>query len=472
MLRILICLFCCFCSCWLCGQDDLQDPPDSSPLKIGLGMMGISYVGDLTVEEGSFFRYYPGGSLSLQFESKSGLKPMLMAGYGGFSEQVDVFPSTPPIGVEPNTFVETSVFFTDLRLQYFLRKRKSFQPYLSAGVGLLFFSPEDQDGNYLGENVFTRLEEEFEYNTTVASFPLTAGFLVRLNEIISLSADYTHRLTPTDYLDNIGLLGTKEGNDALRHLQVSVHFTLVPREEIILPPAPQGVEPPLEIVAFAPEESQIPNLEVPGSLPVGLPEDAANQKKLKALIAADLKRLHEKADHEEPESLIAPPRYLSERQALEDSAIAEERFLYYAVKPTDRLEAIARRYYCTPQKLIEINQLSGSSLEEVELLKIPDFFLPPSETPPSAEADSQQITVATDSLALSDVDGINWLALEKAALAREDYLFLLVSKEEHLADLARRYHIRLETILALNYLEEPHLKADTYLRLPKLGLFD
>ena len=44
------------------------------------------------------------------------------------------------------------------------------------------------------------------YNTTIASFPLTAGFQVRINDVISVSADYTHRFTSTDYLDNIGLL--------------------------------------------------------------------------------------------------------------------------------------------------------------------------------------------------------------------------------------------------------------------------
>lgn len=434
-------------------QAQQEGPP---PIRIGVGMMGITYRGDLTVDEGSFQRFSPGGHLQVQFAAKKPIRPSLLAGYGGFREQIDVFPGNIPAGVEPNTFVETNFFFADFRLNYFLLSKKRFSPFVAAGVGMFSFSPEDQDGNFLGENIFTRLEGE-TYNTTILSIPLSIGFQYEVNQVIALSLGYTHRLTPSDYLDNIGSLGTKEGNDVVQHFQVGVHFSLVPGDQIKRPPPPQDPDRPLDIVAFPPEENRQVVFQVPERLTADIPPNRSASNRIEQLIETDLARVQR-----ENRSLIEQgDSYLTDWQRQEQEAIAAEQFIYYAVKPTDQLGDIARRFRTTPQMIRQLNQLPAEGLGEQVYLRIPDV---------NQHEDTLAINSpiqSTDSLA-NDPD---WLALEEEALLEERFRFIFVRKEQSLAELAQRYHVRLETILKLNYLQEARLQADTYLRIPDLGAY-
>ncbi|MEL6846459.1 MAG: LysM domain-containing protein, partial [Bacteroidota bacterium] len=339
-----------------------------------------------------------------------------------FREQIDVFPGDVPRGVEPNTFVETNFFFADFQLNYFLLSKKPFSPFVAAGVGMLSFSPEDQDGNFLGENIFTRLEGE-TYNTTILSIPLSVGFQYEVNQVIALSLGYTHRLTPTDYLDNIGLLGTKEGNDALQHFQVGVHFSLVPGDQIKRPPPPQDPERPLDIVAFPPEEDRQAVFRVPDQLTADIPPNRTANNRREQLIETDLARvLRENRDlNEQGDS------YLTDWQRQEQEAIAAKQFIYYAVKPTDQLGDIARRFRTTPQMIRQLNQLPAEGLGEQVYLRIPDV---------NQATDTMTVeppVQLTDSLS----DDPDWLALEEEALLEERFRFIFVSKEQSLAELAQ-----------------------------------
>ena len=69
------------------GSLQAQTLPSSSapkPLKIGLGMNGTMYRGDLSDDETLFHRIYPGGNVSLQTEGFSSLKLQLNVGFGKF----------------------------------------------------------------------------------------------------------------------------------------------------------------------------------------------------------------------------------------------------------------------------------------------------------------------------------------------------------------------------------------------------
>ncbi|MEL7531079.1 MAG: LysM peptidoglycan-binding domain-containing protein [Bacteroidota bacterium] len=438
-----------------------QDGPP--PIRIGVGMMGISYAGDLTVDDGSFQRFSPGGHLAVQFAGAKKLRPALIAGYGGFREQIDVFPGLIPPGIEPNTFVETNFFFADFRLQYYFFQKSRLSPYLAAGVGMLSFSPQDQDGNFLGENIFTRQEGE-SYNTTIASFPITLGFNLDVNEVISLSLGYTHRFTPSDYLDNIGQLGTKDGNDIIQHFQMGVHFTLIPKDQIDRPPPPQDPDRPLDIVAFKAEDDRRVAFRVPERLDTDVPPNRVTVAKLDQLIETDLKLIAQTTENASP----GPNNgvYLTEWQKQEQEAISAQRFVYYSVKPTDQLGEIARRFKTTPQSLRGLNQLQSNDLSDRVYLRIPD--LSDSSLPLPDSSSLAQDSSITDSTIAGTT---NWLALEEEALEAERYRFIFVSKDQPLNTLATQYHIRLETILKLNYLQSAILKADTYLRIPDLGVY-
>lgn len=222
------------------------------PLKLGFGLSGFTYTGDFTEEDGNIQRYSPGGNFSLQFSGRKSLQFQLNTGFGRFTEQNDgpVFPSSGEI--VPNDFVETSFFYTDIRLRYLFLKKLPVRPFFGAGLGLLFFSPRDQEGNYLGEDIFSRLEDE-TYLTTIGNFPLSAGLDIRLSHRLGLGIEYIHRITPTDYLDNIGKLGPREGNDLLRSFQFSIYLSLG-QEQVIEREKPKPVistpemEPKLRLI--------------------------------------------------------------------------------------------------------------------------------------------------------------------------------------------------------------------------------
>lgn len=246
-----------FCTCLLllisvpvAGQDA---PP---PLRIGLGLTGNAYRGDLTSETGSIWRAEPGANFSVDLDNNKPLRIQLNLGFAGFTEQADGPLPIAPEGIIPNQFVRTTFFYTDLRLQYRFLLNAPIQPYLSVGAGLFSFQPRDAAGNFLGENIFSRLPEE-EYLTLIGSLPLSAGIEYKLNRSIGLGVEYTYRMTGSDYLDNISLLGTNDGNDQLHGLQLKLFMTLGQK---VKPPSIDDFKEPsnLPIPELAPVPTDIP----------------------------------------------------------------------------------------------------------------------------------------------------------------------------------------------------------------------
>ena len=206
---------------FLCSDLTAQKKATKYPLQVGMGLSGIAYTGDLN-NNTQLQRVNPGGNLSLQVASQRLLDVQFNAGFGQFTEQVDDAGGI----LEPaNSFVETNFFYGDLRVKLRFFAKKQIQPYLSAGAGLIVFSPRDVNGKFLERNENTRNEGE-RYNTAIPQLPIVGGFQLKVNKTIMTSVDYTYRFTPTDYLDNIGQLGSKKGFDVLHAIQISVYFTL------------------------------------------------------------------------------------------------------------------------------------------------------------------------------------------------------------------------------------------------------
>ena len=199
--------------------------PSPKPLRLGIGLLAAGYAGDLTVNSHPFERFSAGASLSLQFASEKLISPQLNGGFGKFSAQDRDIAAVE--GVQPNTFVETPFFFVDLRIKARFLRETGFNPYISAGIGMLGFTPRDGMGNSLLDNYSTRQEGE-TYGSITANFPLSAGFEVKLGPILLVGLEYTYRVTTTDYLDNISALGQKEGNDNLQSILLSLGLTFDP----------------------------------------------------------------------------------------------------------------------------------------------------------------------------------------------------------------------------------------------------
>jgi opacity protein-like surface antigen len=199
------------------------------PLRVGLGLLGATYVGDLNTNGEALHRFYPGMGFSLQFVSPRRISPQLNTGFGKFVAQDRNLASTG--SVEPNTFVQTPFFYVDFRLKARFLRERTVSPYLSAGIGLLGYTPKDEDEKSLLDNSSTREDGE-TYGSITAGFPLSVGTELRMSPFVALGLEYTYRLTGSDYLDNIGLVGPRAGKDKLQNLMLSFYFTFDPERTI------------------------------------------------------------------------------------------------------------------------------------------------------------------------------------------------------------------------------------------------
>lgn len=329
--------------------------PAAPPLQVGVGMMGISYLGDLTNEDTYLRRIHPGGSISIQFAGKAFLQPQFNVGFGKFTEQNDLRTLNSTTEATPNTFVETSLFFTDLNLRgRFLRKR-AIQPVIGLGLGLVFFNPKDQEGNYLGENIFTRLPNE-QYNTTVPSFSGMAGVVGRLNSILSMSLEYTFRYVNSDYLDNIGQLGSRSGNDRLQHIKVGLLLTLRPKKVLPAPVSPPEETPPVISMAAVPDT---------GATTPAVKKDLTLQQinPLPGTTAPNLSPL---------KAQLVGKDWL----AIEKAALLQKKFVYYPIRANDDLDFLVLYFHVRRQTIRQLNFLVNEEIEAGTILRLPDMGIP------------------------------------------------------------------------------------------------
>ena len=213
------------CSSTLSAQALRQDP-----LKVSLGLTAISYVGDMSETQSLFRQFHPGLNVSLQLQHERIFQLQVNGGFGKFADQYEGswLPSAEEI--EPLRFVETSIIYGDIRIKCRLFPNKRIHPYLSAGAGILYFNPKDQTGKNLVSRTQTRESDE-SFNSIVPQLPLSLGAEARLNSQLFLGLEYSFRYTPTDYLDNVGRLGAREGFDSLHSLLISLSFLVGHRPE-------------------------------------------------------------------------------------------------------------------------------------------------------------------------------------------------------------------------------------------------
>lgn len=219
-----------------------QQPPIVSRPKrdilIGIAVTGNGYYGDLNVADGGIFNsdflaFNPGIDLSLGRDAERWILPEFHVGYGKFvSQNSDIRPvlveqADHDTLIRPNSYAETTFLYGDFNLRINLIKRWNlFRPYVSAGIGGLAFFPRAKDGVLLFRKRSTRAPGEPNYGTLSASFPVSAGVDLHLSRFLSVNMAYVYRFNSTDYLDNIGQLGTLDGNDQLHIFRVGILFRI------------------------------------------------------------------------------------------------------------------------------------------------------------------------------------------------------------------------------------------------------
>ncbi len=201
------------------GQQDSL----ANKARISTGLSYNAYRGDLGNG------YQSGGlaaHLSFMFAHEKKLHGGLHLAAGSFSGH-ELSQATPDFGTEilPNTYVKTSFISVHYGLQYDIIRYKGLLLYVSQGLGIIRFSPEDEFGNPLIDALSTRASNE-SYSNAAAILPTQAGLDYTLPNQIGVGIKAGWLNTTSDYLDNLGQLGSKDGNDNVLQLLLQLHFPL------------------------------------------------------------------------------------------------------------------------------------------------------------------------------------------------------------------------------------------------------
>ncbi len=335
--------------------------------QFGLGLTGFSYLGDFSNDLSDIYRIHPGGNLSLQTVTQSPIQFQANIGIGSFAEQIDQNSPILDSDAAINKFVETAFYYGDFRLKYRFFHKRVLQPYLSAGAGILVFSPKDESGKELVRKPETRAPGE-TYNTTIPQLPATIGLQARISPLVSVSIDYTYRLTPSDYLDNVGEWGSQSGDDALHNIQASLYFSLQPKSANLSTRPVSLSDPAISYQETGNVESAEPDRPESISAP-------SEQQEPEPPSTPDPVEVYPAASESVPVATHDSEELEQAKIAREEAAIREKRYIYYEIQEGDQLDQIAERYEIRRTTIVELNYLGNRTISAGMFLRLPDVGL-------------------------------------------------------------------------------------------------
>jgi hypothetical protein len=112
----------------------------------------------------------------------------------------------------PNRFFRTNLVAFQFDLQYNFLKTKHWIGHVGQGIGLMRFLPKNENNVKLQNELQTRAINEV-YGNVTAILPTSVAITYLLKNGYGLGMNVTWLRPTTDYLDNISLWGTKQGND-------------------------------------------------------------------------------------------------------------------------------------------------------------------------------------------------------------------------------------------------------------------
>lgn len=338
--------------------------PDTTyrtPLVIGFGLSGYSYDGDFSLDNAGR-RIQPGGKLIIQGGGDNKLQMQFQAGFGKFSDQLEVPIEVNYQGVSnPTNFVETSFIFADLRMIYRFLRKKKVRPYVSLGAGLISFNPKDASGRQLQNRTNTRVQGE-AYNNLIPQLPATVGLEVQIHPYVTLTAAYSYHLTPTDYLDNVGLLGKRSSLDALNGFSLSANFNLSRRwQEILGPTLPSDS-------GFVAQTIQNQE-EAYAEAPVEIKEKPAED------IVKEEEPSKDTFGQSQEDREIDWTQYDAAWASKVKLAIENDQFVYHRISRKSKVPDLAKKLDLPAQLIRELNFLHSDLLPKGSYLRLPNVGL-------------------------------------------------------------------------------------------------
>ena len=208
----------------------LRAQSDTLPTRfVEVGLSAAAYRGDLN---NAYQRWTPLAHLALHLQRRRRLNGSFQLTVGqvvgqGFAARLRGDQAAAD-GRQPNRDFRTSLLAANYALRLNVVSRPRFKVYLAQGVGLLRYVPRDREGNRLAGRSATLAPQE-GYGAVTLFFPTAAGLLYALpnHYVVGVQAGW---LNPTtDYLDNVGTYGTRNGNDNVAAYRFMLWLPLRPR---------------------------------------------------------------------------------------------------------------------------------------------------------------------------------------------------------------------------------------------------
>ncbi|MCV9387543.1 hypothetical protein [Reichenbachiella ulvae] len=203
------------------GQDSLQTKKEKE-LLTGLGS-GF-YQGDLEtgLSNGQLLL-----TLGIKLNKNKRLNSNILLNFGMLQgNQLDYsFDDGSGTPTTPNESFNTDYFSINYELHFNIIHRERFQVYFSQGIGIMRFTPKDEEGNSLIDQPVSRPIGE-DYRNLTIMLPSQIGLCYYLaNDFgIGLQAGYFNTLT--DYLDNLSSWGEKTGNDNVLFYRLNLNIPI------------------------------------------------------------------------------------------------------------------------------------------------------------------------------------------------------------------------------------------------------
>jgi len=189
------------------------DAGSDSKFKVSIGAGTANYYGDLIKKDIGFtqpcFSFSAGMSYAITGNFAARLDVGIQKLQGSDGKKGGAHPGR-------NLSFKSNVIDFSIAGEYTILNLDKFpiSPYVSAGVGVLFFNPysEDASGN---KQALPELGTEGQglagypgfYNTAALEFPLGVGLKHKISNNVTLGLEFNYRITRTDYLDDVSRVG-------------------------------------------------------------------------------------------------------------------------------------------------------------------------------------------------------------------------------------------------------------------------
>lgn len=186
-----------------------------------LGVSPLSYKGDLSQ---GYENWTSGFHIGLKRNTKEKWNGHFNLMIGNVTGQNPEY-TYPASSSTPSLFFKTNLISLNYDLQYNLLKKNNFILYISQGIGLLRFSPKDEENNSLSDKFTTRAKDE-NFNNISFIFPHYIGFIYFLKNSYGLGMNIGRINPATDYIDNISKLSNYKKPDNIFSFRFSIFIPI------------------------------------------------------------------------------------------------------------------------------------------------------------------------------------------------------------------------------------------------------